>query len=140
MNEQLFALSVRRALDESAERLPYRVSHRLAGARQAALARLPASAEQPLAAAALAAAPHGGTSTPLDGLTPPLRWRLLATLVPLIVLGLGLYGISHLEASYTADAVADVDEAVLVDDIPIAAYADRGFGVFLKNMDQRGAP
>ncbi|MBN9426243.1 MAG: DUF3619 family protein, partial [Burkholderiales bacterium] len=65
---------------------------------------------------------------------------VLATLVPLVVLLGGLYGIAQWDAVYTADAIADVDEAVLIDEVPISAYADRGFGVFLKNMDQRSNP
>ena len=41
MNEQQIALLAREALDEAAERLPWRVTHRLATVREAALARLP---------------------------------------------------------------------------------------------------
>lgn len=140
MNEQLFALAVRQALDESAERLPYRVSHRLASARQAALARLPASAEQPVAASTVVAGRGAAAQATAGAPAPRLGWRLLAMLVPIVVLVAGLYGISQWDAVYTADAIADVDEAVLVDEVPISAYADRGFGVFLKNMDQRSNP
>ncbi|MFO0457685.1 MAG: DUF3619 family protein, partial [Burkholderiales bacterium] len=51
MNEQLFASRIRQALDESAERLPYRVTQRLERARLAAVARA-----QPEAVAATAGA------------------------------------------------------------------------------------
>ncbi len=140
MNEQLFALSIRQALDESAERLPYRVSHRLASARQAALARLPVSAEQPATASTVLAGRGAAAQATAGAPTPRFGWRVLATLVPLVVLLGGLYGIAQWDAVYTADAIADVDEAVLIDEVPISAYADRGFGVFLKNMDQRSNP
>ena len=159
MNEQQFALQVRRALDESAERLPYRVSHRLQAARQAALAGMPraralaleepaeAIAGAPVAvlpgasgraasAAALAASAGFGMSAPAPNGARSLWLRAGVALLPLILVALGLLGISIWHEMDVADETAEVDLAVLTDDVPISAYADRGFGVFLKNSQQ----
>lgn len=140
MNEQQFAQRLRAALDESTERMPYRVTHRLQTARQAALARMPrteatAPASTPVvhlafAGAGHAAAPTGGE----DG--APLWWRATLALAPALVVAIGLAAISVWNEIDAADETADVDLAVLTDDLPIAAYADRGFGVYLKNSQQ----
>jgi len=37
----------------------------------------------------------------------------------------------HQEQS--AAELAEVDSALLTDDVPLVAYADRGFGVYIKN-------
>ena len=160
MNEQQFALQIRRALDESAERLPYRVSHRLQAARQAALAGMPraralvleepaeAIAGAPVAVlqgvsgrnAASATALAAGAGFAMSGPAPrgarSLWLRAGVALLPLILVALGLLGISIWHEMDVADETAEVDLAVLTDDVPISAYADRGFGVFLKNSQQ----
>jgi len=160
MNEQQFALQVRRALDESAERLPYRVSHRLQVARQAALAGMPRAQTvalgapagaiagtpvAPLPGVAASAAPAGATLAAGDGIGPgaaeprgarSLWLRAGVAMLPLILVAIGLLGISIWHELDVADETADVDLAVLTDDVPISAYADRGFGVFLKNSKQ----
>jgi hypothetical protein len=165
MNEQQFALQVRRVLDESAEHLPYRVSHRLEAARQAALAAMPRVQALALekAAGSVAGAPVGVAPVPVlpgvsaqgaasaatlsagTGFPTPtaatrgarsLWLRAGIALLPLVLVALGLLGISIWHELDVADETADVDLAVLTDDVPISAYADRGFGVFLKNSQQ----
>ena len=145
MNEQRIAQLAREALDESAEHLPWRVTHRLATAREAALARLPKQAQVavPMPATAHAAhaivvaAPAGGRSS---AGSPDGRRRfglgLAAVIVPVAIVAAVLYGISEWDSRLRADDIADVDAAVLVDEVPISAYADRGFGVFLRNVAQ----
>ena len=138
MNEQQFAEQIRLALEESTERLPYRVSYRLQSARQAALARLAETREVPESAIALPSA--SGTLT-LGGMPPrerePARWGRLATgMLSVLVLAGGLFAISEWSEMDRADEAADIDLAVLTDDVPISAYADRGFGVYIKNPQQ----
>lgn len=142
MNEQQFAQRLRAALDESTERLPYRVTHRLQTARQAALARMPRTTTAVAAAAStpvvhLAFAGAGHTAAPSGGENgAPLWWRATLALAPALVVAIGLVAISVWNEIDAADETADVDLAVLTDDLPIAAYADRGFGVYLKNSQQ----
>ena len=145
MNEQRIAQLAREALDESAEHLPWRVTHRLATAREAALARIPAPSRVAAPRPAFAAAGHaivvptaaGGRPTAGD---PDGRRRLglglAAIVVPIAIVAAVLYGISEWDSRRRADDIADVDAAVLVDEVPISAYADRGFGVFLRNVAQ----
>lgn len=131
MNELETIRTVRRALDSRAEHLSYRVTHRLELARERALAGLPASVKvarkvhQGELALAAGSAPHLGE--------PGLAWRLAAMVLPVVVLVAGLVLVSHWSEVVRTREVADLDTAVLLDDVPISAYADNGFGVFLKN-------
>ena len=130
MNEQQFSEQVRQLLDESSERLPYRVSHRLEAARTAALARMPAELEIATAGPGPAGSVDFGT-----GSVP--RWSRLAALLSLMLLIAGLVALSVWSDLEMADETADVDMAVLMDDdVPISGYADRGFGIFMKNSQQ----
>jgi hypothetical protein len=64
---------------------------------------------------------------------PCMAWRLAAIVLPVAALVAGFIAFAELDAHRDADAVAELEAAVLSDDVPIAAYADRGFGVYLKN-------
>lgn len=139
MNERELARIVRGALDESAERLPYRASHRLAAARAAALARARTTeARVHIAPEALRV---GRRPQAQAELAPPprLAWRVAAVVVPIAVVAAGLFGISVWEVQQRADDLAALDAAMLADDVPISAYADRGFGVFLRNVSWEDA-
>jgi hypothetical protein len=146
MNEQRIAQLAREALDESAEHLPWRVTHRLATAREAALARLPKQAQVAVPKPATAQAAHaivvasaaGGRSSAGGDADGRRRFGLglAAIVVPIAIVAAVLYGISEWDSRLRADDIADVDAAVLVDEVPISAYADRGFGVFLRNVAQ----
>lgn len=146
MNELEIARLAREALDESVEHLPWRVTHRLAGFREAALARMPAD---PAAARSLAHAGHPTLAPAIAGLRSraggpgaggdrgerrPLGLRIAAVLVPALIVAAGLYGISEWTSWQRADDIADLEAAVLADEVPLSAYADRGFGVFLRNV------
>jgi hypothetical protein len=55
-----------------------------------------------------------------------------SSLLPLLALVAGLFAISHFQTEMRAKEVAAIDSALLTDDLPPAAYADQGFGQFLK--------
>lgn len=59
-------------------------------------------------------------------------WLRLGSLVPLAVLLAGLVLIDNHYTRSQIDAAADVDTAILSDDLPPEAYRDRGFVEFLK--------
>lgn len=128
MNDKLFGSRVGALLDEAADRLPYRTVHRLDRAREAALARLPAHLQ-----AETVAAVSGATQSVLAGRPLGRLWRPAALALPALVLAAGLYGITLWTDAQDAQETAEVDAEVLVDDLPISAYADRGFGVYLNN-------
>jgi hypothetical protein len=57
--------------------------------------------------------------------------RLAATL-PLLALLMGLIMIDAIQGDERAKDLAEIDAAILTDDLPPTAYADPGFAHFLK--------
>jgi hypothetical protein len=139
MNEADFAFRIRQALNEGADSVSYKASLRLERARQLALSRVrkgalaaPATVRLP----ALQVATAGGA--PLDapeggGLWAWLRGAGLAA--PLLALVVGFVGIHQWHSQQFISELADVDFAVLLDETPIAAYADQSFGAMLARPD-----
>ena len=64
-----------------------------------------------------------------DALRP---WGWLASALPLVALVVGLVTIKQLQDERRALEVAEIDTAMLTDDIPPSAYTDPGFLRFLK--------
>lgn len=60
-------------------------------------------------------------------------WTRLGAVVPLIALVAGLVTVSVMQDERRTSELAEVDSALLTDDLPPAAYADSGFAQFLKN-------
>jgi Protein of unknown function (DUF3619) len=60
----------------------------------------------------------------------------LATMVPFVVLGVGLLAIDHGYDRAQIHATAEVDVALLADDLPVGAYRDPGFVEFLKHPQE----
>jgi hypothetical protein len=133
-----FALRITAMLNESAQNLPNDVTERLRVARQNALQQAAAArqlAVKPVVATsgmswawnkvvAYAGGPGGSDS--------PTWWKKLATVLPLAVLVLGLLAIQDLHSSRLISTAADIDAALLADDLPPDAYQDAGFLEFLK--------
>jgi hypothetical protein len=132
MNDVEFGFRIRQALNEGAEALDYKTAFRLAKARSAALDLQHASAPAMVRLPALRLAVAGGA--PLDapggGLLSWLRGMGLAA--PLVVLAVGFVGIYEWHNRQHIAELADFDFAVLLDDAPIEAYADRSFGALLQ--------
>ncbi|WP_375211588.1 DUF3619 family protein [Aquabacterium sp.] len=59
-------------------------------------------------------------------------WRL-ASLLPVLALIAGLWGVHLYHAEEKVQAAADVDTALLTDDLPPDAYADPGFSEYLRS-------
>ena len=60
-------------------------------------------------------------------------WDNVGWIAPLIVLVFGLIGIAQWQEDSRINDIADVDAALLTDDVPPDAYADSGFMQFLKH-------
>jgi hypothetical protein len=75
----------------------------------------------------------GGQATLGSGDDNLSLWQRIASALPLIVLLAGLVTIHVVQNERRAREVADVDAALLTDDLPPAAYADPGFVQFLKS-------
>jgi hypothetical protein len=134
IQERRFAHEIRTALDAATDELPADLTERLAAARRMALARK--KAEAPVRVPQLAM--PGGHSLVFeeDEDTPLHRagaWLRRGALVwTLVALGAGLIGIYHWQQQKRVEELADIDAAILLDDLPPTAYADQGFHVFLK--------
>jgi hypothetical protein len=113
-------LQPRRDIDE---RLRVARDQALARARQARVTA-PAPAVTATGGATLAMTGPGGSDTPW--------WLRLSSLLPLAVLVLGLFLIDHHYTRSQIEAAAEVDAAILADDLPPDAYRDPGFAEFLK--------
>jgi len=139
MNEGEFAYRIRQALNEGAERLPYRVVARLEQARRSALALKKTGQGEPLRVPSLRLAGAGSGFGSLD--RPNVAWialRLVSLLVPVIALAVGFAGISKWRQDQAIAEHANMDLAVLLDDTPIETYADKGFGVMIREQQSGG--
>jgi len=132
-NEELeFAYKVRRVLDDGIEVMPKRTVNRLAASRQMAIARK----KPELAGYATVFVPRlaGAFST---GLSDSRNWLVrIGIAIPLLVLVLGSVGIYHYEQTHTIAALAELDAAVLADELPIDAYLDHGFTTYLSKHEE----
>lgn len=125
------ALRLTARLTEQTAHLPHDLSERLRFAREQALER--ARAARLLAIAPAPAVQTSGRAAVLSG--PPSVWLRLASLLPLVVLAAGLVLIHHVNVQEEIAAAAEIDVALLADDLPPAAYLDPGFSEFLKSPD-----
>ncbi len=130
MKDEEFQFRIRQALNEGAERLDYRTVFRLEQARNKALGRLRRSGPATVRLPALQLATVSGTPSEGGGLW---RWLRGAGLVaPLIALVVGFMAISDWQHEREIQHLAALDFAVLLDEGPLDAYADRSFGALLQ--------
>lgn len=123
-----YALRVAARLNEGCQDLPYEISERLRAARVQALARRKLA--QPRMASELALSGGGATLTLGDeGLN---LWSRLGALLPLVALAAGLVAINLVQDDDRAREMAEVDAALLTDDLPPDAYTDPGFLQYVK--------
>jgi hypothetical protein len=125
-----FGRRIAARLDASTLELPHDVTERLRAARAQAIAHRKVA---PLQRAASVQASADGQATLGGGDDRPGLWHRLASALPLVVLLGGLVAIHVVQNEHRAREIADVDAALLTDDLPPAAYADPGFVQFLKS-------
>jgi hypothetical protein len=127
MNENEFGYRIRQALNEGAERLDYKTAFRLEQARRKALA-----AHRPAPAPVWHPVPATAAGPRLDD-EPQAGWaHRLGLAAPLLALVIGFVGIYQWQHERRIAQLADIDFAVLLDEAPIGAYADKGFGALLE--------
>ncbi len=123
-----FALRVARRLDQATQDLPHEVTERLRAARVRAVEKhklvLTQNAHEVYA--------QHSTLAVGQGSHPHHWWHRLGAVGLLLTLVLGLYTISEIQDDLGARELAEVDAALLTDDLPPAAYLDSGFVQFLK--------
>ena len=115
-------------LSEASEQVPHDISERLRVARVQAVAKR--KKLQPILVSQVSAS--GNAATLHFGNERIGAWGRLASLLPLVALVVGLVTINMVQNDRRASEVAEVDSALLTDDLPPAAYVDPGFAQFLK--------
>lgn len=136
-NAEHFARSVALRLSEGTQQLPYDISERLRASRMQALARR----KKPVAIMHAAGSVHRAGHSAVLGTGPQGMgwWQSLLSAVPVIALLAGLVVIQMDLDETGILEVAEVDAALLADDLPPAAYSDPGFVQFLKTTDSHQA-
>ena len=122
-----FAYKIRHALNEHAEHLPAPTVDRLAAARKLAIARKKKDAPTRVTATQGALAGIGGTF-----FEQPLSWLGRLGVAAPVVLGAVLFvGMYQSAQQQRISELADIDAAVLTDELPLSAYLDHGFNAYL---------
>jgi hypothetical protein len=122
------AYKVRHALNEQLETLPASTTERLAAARAQALARKKADAPARKQA-------HRPAFN-IGALFSPAGLSRIAVAVPLVALVAGLAGVYQYEQQQHIAELAELDAAVLSDELPLTAYLDHGFNAYLASQPQ----
>jgi hypothetical protein len=120
-----FGRAVAARLSAGTDELSYEVRERLRAARVRALeARKLAEVHVPVLVG------RGGAATLGEGLS---LWNRIGSVLPILALAAGLVLLHFVQSEHRASEIAEVDAALLTDDLPPAAYADPGFAQFLKS-------
>jgi uncharacterized lipoprotein len=118
------------------EDLPHDISERLRIARLNAVEKL---RQQHRLNVQVHQAHSGAASLSLSG--DHLHWwNRLAAALPVLLLVVGLFGISEVHDQSRAQELAAVDAALLTDALPPAAYTDPGFIRFVKMQEEEALP
>lgn len=127
-SEARFARGIVACLSESALTVAPDIGERLRFAREKALAaaRLARGGDM---AQGVGVASNGAA---VLGFSQSRWWLRFASVLPLVVLVGGLVLIQEWQTRTQISVAAEVDEALLGDDLPITAYRDAGFAEFLK--------
>ena len=120
------AYKIRHALTEQLEHLPASTVDRLAIARAAAMARKKPHAE-----------PRGFGWRALGAILSGPTASRLAIAVPLLALVIGMGGVYQHEQQQQVAALADIDAAMLADELPLTAYLDPGFNAYLESQQRQ---
>ena len=131
-----FGLRVAARLSAGTEGLPHDIGERLRVAREQAVARRKQPAAVLRQRAASAASRNGNTATLSFGDDGLVFWGRLTSAALVLVMAAGLIAINVIQDDDRTMEVADLDAALLTDDLPPEAYADPGFLQYLKTGAQ----
>jgi hypothetical protein len=127
-----FGLRIAARLNSASLDLPHDISERLRAARtRAVAARL--KPQTRLQTSSAITHQNGAALLNFGGDEGLNLWSRLASLLPLLALIAGLAIIQNIMDDDGANELAEIDSALLIDDLPPDAYADPGFLQFLKN-------
>ena len=124
-----FALKATSYLSAATAALPYDISERLRAARAQAVAKRKIVGLK----TAGSISSSGGSAALTWGSGERMGlWGWAGSVVPLIALVVGLLVIDTIQSDNRTREIAEVDAALLIDDLPPNAFADPGFLQFLK--------
>ncbi len=124
-----FALKTVSYLSAGTAELPHDISERLRAARAQAVSKRKIAKTQ----TAANVVNTGGSAALTWGTDEGLSWwNRIGSILPLIALVVGLLAINSFQNDNRAQELAEVDSALLTDELPPAAFADPGFVQFLK--------
>ena len=127
--QERFALKTVSYLSTSASELPHDISERLRAARAQAVAKRKITKSQ----TASSAVNLGGSAAITWGSSDDLGWwGRIGLVMPLIALVVGMLTIDYVQTDNRALEIAEVDAALLIDDLPPSDFSDPGFLQFLK--------
>jgi len=126
--EARVALRIAGALTQRGDTLPHDIVERLRVARVRAVDR---ARELRKLSAAPAYQAQGRGTLAMSG--PPSWWLRVASFAPLALLLVGLLFIQRSYVDQQVRAAAEIDAAILTDDLPPQAYSDPGFAEFLRS-------
>lgn len=125
-----FAYRVKHALDQNLDNLPASAADRLASARKIALSRKkPESHGLRISSLALAGQVGGYMQERMSWL------GRVGVITPLLAGALVFVGLYEYEQEQRIAELAELDVAVLADDLPVSAYVDKGFNAYLATRD-----
>jgi len=124
-----FALKAVSYLSKNASELPHDISERLRVARAQAVAKRKIAKIQTAGSAVNLGGSAAMTWGSSDGLS---WWGRVGSFMLLIALVVGMLAINSVQSDNRAQEIAEVDAALLTDDLPPAAFSDPGFLQFLK--------
>ena len=129
-DEDTFGKRITARLAESEDQLSHDVTERLRAARVQAVEKR----KQVLLQSSTVLFPHShsGSLTMGQAGRHSNWWNRLGAAGLLLVLTAGLMVINVIQDDMGAQELADIDTAILTDDLPPAAYVDAGFAQFLK--------
>lgn len=124
------AYKIRHALNKNLDALPASTTDRLAAARALALSRKKPDAQRQVQPA----------KRPLFDVkalfTGPALARI-AVAAPVLALVIGMGGVYQYEQQQRLAAMAEVDAAVLADELPLTAYLDQGFNAYVESQQRQ---
>ncbi len=123
-----FGSKIAARLSQASAEVPHDISERLRVARLQAVAQR--KKLQPMLASQINV--QNGTATLNFGNERIGLWGRFASILPLIALLVGLVAINIIQDDDRANELAEVDAALLTDDLPPSAYTDPGFTQFLR--------
>ena len=127
-----FGLGIAARLSDAANQLPHDVSERLRAARMQAVGKRKIASVRTASSVVASGSAAAMTLGDATGDEKFSLWNAIASAIPLIALIVGLISINIIQNDNRAGELAEVDAALLTDDLPPAAFTDPGFVQFLK--------